>query len=77
MRRYENMSIDQISRALVEYRNMLRAIEQYQSYLASGNGLPRDELSRLQLQISNSKLAEQIQGYITDLDTELTHKMSN
>jgi hypothetical protein len=74
MRRYEKMSDDQIARALGEYRDTLRAIEKYQSYLASGNGLPRDELSRLQLQISNSKLAELISGYVRDLESELGHR---
>jgi len=68
------MSDEQIGCALAEYREALRAIEKYQRYLAEGNGLPRDELSRLQLQISNSKLAELIGGYISDLEHELAQR---
>jgi len=56
---------------------MLRAIEKYQRYLAGGNGLPKDELSRLELQVSNSKLAEMISGYVRDLEAELSLKMAN
>ena len=77
MRPYEGMSIDQIGRALTEYRDMLRAIGKYQRYLSEGNGLPKDELSRLELQVSNSKLAEMIGGYIRDLEAELSLKAGN
>ena len=68
------MSEDQIHRAIAEYRDMLRAIEKYESYLAAGNGLPRDLLSRLQLQLSNSKLAAKLRGYIRDLEAELARR---
>jgi hypothetical protein len=57
MRRYESMSRDQIHLAIAQEREILAAIEKYQAYLASGNGNPKDELSRLQLQLSNSRSA--------------------
>jgi hypothetical protein len=58
MRLYENMSRDQIHLAIAQEREILTAIEKYQAYLATGNGNPKDELGRLQLQISNSRLAD-------------------
>ena len=56
---------------------MLAAIEKYQAHLASGNGLPKDELSRLELQLSNSRLAEQRNEIITGLEAELAYRDQN
>ena len=75
MRRYEDMSRDQIHRVIAREREMLAAIEKYQVHLASGNGLPRDELSRLQL--SNSRLAEQRNEMIKELEAELAYRDQN
>jgi hypothetical protein len=42
--------------------------------MASGNGNPKDELSRLQLQLSNSRLAEQRWERIRELEAELAYR---
>jgi hypothetical protein len=77
MRRYESMSRDQIHLAIAQEREMLAAIEKYQAYLASGNGNPKDELSRLQLQLSNSRLAEKRTERLTQLGHELAYRDQN
>jgi hypothetical protein len=77
MRRYENMTDDEISRAIAQYRETIRALEKHLSYLDSGNGLPKDEISRSQLQFSNSKIAEQLRGYIRDLEAEQSFRAAN
>ena len=77
MRRYENMSRDQIHLAIAQEREMLAAIEKHQAYLASGNGNPKDELSRLELQFSNSRLAEQRTERLTQLGHELAYRDQN
>ena len=77
MRRYENMSRDQVHLAIAQEREMLAAIEKYQAYLATGNGSPKDELARLQLQLSNSRLAEQRTERIAELGHELVYRDQN
>jgi hypothetical protein len=77
MRRYENMSRDQIHLAIAQEREILTAIEKYQAYLGTGNGNPKDVLSRLQLQISNSRLVEERTVRIADLGHELAYRDQN
>jgi len=45
--------------------------------MASGNGNPKDELSRLQLRLSNSRLAEQRWERIRELEAELAYRDQN
>ena len=77
MRRYESMSRDQIHLAIAQEREMLAAIEKYQTYLAFDNGNPKDELSSLQLQLSNSRLAEGRTERLTQLGHELAYRDQN
>ena len=77
MRRYENMSRDQIHLAIAQEREMLAAIEKYQAYLATGNGNPKDELASLELQLSNSGLADQRTERIAAFGHELAYRDQN
>jgi hypothetical protein len=53
---------------------MLAAIQRHQSYLASGNGLPKDELARWELQLSHGQVGEKLREYIRELEAELAYK---
>jgi len=74
IRRYENMSRNKIYGAIAQYTDMLAAIQRHQNYLASGNGLPKDELARWELQLSHGQVEEKLRDYIRELEAELAFK---
>lgn len=73
-RRYESMPRNKIYEAIVQCHNTLTAVEKYQTYLASGNGFPNDELAHWQLQLSNGRLEEKLREYIRQLELELDYR---
>lgn len=75
IRRYESMSRDKIYEAIARCRATLTAVEEHQTYLASGNGLPSDELAGWRLQLSNSRLEEKLREYIRELEAELDYRV--
>jgi hypothetical protein len=74
IRRYESMSRDKIYQAIAQCHATLTAVEKHQTYLASGNGLPTDELAGWRLQLSNSRLEEKLREHIRELEAELDYR---
>jgi hypothetical protein len=73
IRRYESMSRDKIYQAMAQCHATL-TVEKHQTYLASGNRLPTDELAGWRLQLSNSRLEEKLREHIRELEAELDYR---
>jgi hypothetical protein len=74
IRRYESMSRYEIYKAIAQCHATLTAVEKHQTYLASGSGLPTDELAGWRLQLSNSRLEEKLRECIRELEVELDYR---
>jgi hypothetical protein len=72
--RFSQLTKEQILRALSESHMAIANLSRYQSFLATGEGLPKSDAARIELMISNTKLIEKIQEEIADLDKELSSR---
>ena len=64
------MTDDQISKSIAQLRDQVRMTEGWNKYLGEGNGLPKNDLQRLSLMISNMLSVDQFKQYIAELEAE-------
>jgi predicted HAD superfamily phosphohydrolase len=69
--RHSQLSNEQILLALSESYNIVAAITKYQVFLASGIGLPKDDVARSEIMSASINVVEKIRTEIRALEHEL------
>ena len=69
--RYSQLTGEQILLTLSDSHNVIAAIAKYQVSLASGIGLPKDDMARIELVGANLKVIEKVGMEIRALENEL------
>ena len=72
--RYSQLSGQQMLSELSDSYTVISAITKYQAALASGTGLPVDDLARIELMAANVNVVERIRTEIRALEHELDHQ---
>jgi hypothetical protein len=72
--RHSQLSNEQILLALSESYNIVAAITKYQVFLASGIGLPKDDVARSEIMSASINVVEKIRTEIRALEHELDRR---
>jgi hypothetical protein len=72
--KYSKLSNDELSRALIEGKEAIFALEKYQKHLATGAGHPTNDEARAKIMESSLNLLAQINDDVRVLDEELARR---
>jgi hypothetical protein len=72
--RYSHLSQDQLLHGIGESHMVIANLVKYQEYLSTGSGLPKDEVARAELMVSNVKMVAKIKEDLVELEKALEAK---
>jgi hypothetical protein len=74
MTKYHHLAVHEIHRALAANHEAIAALHRHHDFLLTGLGIPRDEISRMPITISNGDLIEELQAVNQELESELSRR---
>jgi hypothetical protein len=72
---YSHLTFDELLKAQFETERAVDALLKYQTFLTSGAGLPKDDVSRSELLESSSKLLERLRLELDKLRQERSKRL--
>jgi hypothetical protein len=74
MAKYARLTEAEIHEGIAQTKRSIEGSRTYLTFLANGQGLPRDLLSRHELAESHAKLIAKLEQVVEDLETELNER---